>query len=678
MSGMLKVRLGRGARTLACRLDTHVETFPQCESVPMSGDAARKSACATASQSRDFNRALARSLMSLVLVAVCSAQQAPIEVHSPQGPATIRPYLAPIVTGVRLHNSARIVGLMRAGKLYLTVQDAIALAIENNLGLEINRYGPLAAKTALERALAGGPIRGVPSASAQVSSVNSGVGVNGSTASAGLSTGTGGGGGGGSGNAAIQQVGAITPNLDPVLQSTTTQAHLTQPQANTVLSQTNALVQSVRTTNTTLQLGLITGGVVQFRNYEQSLKENSPSDSINPAVGPHMDLTVQHNLLQGFGARLNDRSIRIGRLNVTASREAFRSQLLDLVANVVTSYWDLVAANDELQARQRAAENAQKFYEDTQKEITAGSIPRVELPRAAAEGATRQQDLIVARANVKQREDSLKEQLVRTSDPGLDAAEIVAVDQIRIPDTDDLPGLRDLVKTAMAKRPDVAVSNFRDQTAEMALAGTENPLLPTLKVTGQTYNRGAAGTPQPTSGAPANPYFTGGYGTALGQVLRRDFPSYSGQVTLSIPFGNRQSQGDYGIDQLQFRQSQVSGQRDMNAIVVDISARMSALRQARARHEAAVNTRTLQDQLLEADRKKFASGIATFNDIINDQRALIVAQIAEVNALAAYAHARVSLDQTLGETLERNGVTVDEGLSGAVRTVPPANAGEHR
>jgi outer membrane protein len=91
-----------------------------------------------------------------------------------------------------------------------------------------------------------------------------------------------------------------------------------------------------------------------------------------------------------------------------------------------------------------------------------------------------------------------------------------------------------------------------------------------------------------------------------------------------------------------------------------------------------VNTRTLQDQLLEADRKKFASGIATFNDIINDQRALIVAQIAEVNALAAYAHARVSLDQTLGETLERNGVTVDEGLSGAVRTVPPANAGEHR
>ncbi len=133
-----------------------------------------------------------------------------------------------------------------------------------------------------------------------------------------------------------------------------------------------------------------------------------------------------------------------------------------------------------------------------------------------------------------------------------------------------------------------------------------------------------------------------------------------------MPIGNRQAQGDYGIDQLQFRQSQVTSQRDINSIVVDISARMSALRQARSRYSAALNTRALQEQLLAADRTKFASGIATFNDIINDQRALVTAQISEVNALASYAHARVSLDQTLGETLERNGVTLDEGLMGKV------------
>jgi outer membrane protein TolC len=218
----------------------------------------------------------------------------------------------------------------------------------------------------------------------------------------------------------------------------------------------------------------------------------------------------------------------------------------------------------------------------------------------------------------------------------------------------------------MEKRPDVAVSRLRDRTAEMSLAGTENPLLPSLQVTGQTFNRGVAGTPQVSSGGTPNPYFVGGYGSALGQIFRRNFPNYSGGVSFSVPLGNRTAQGDYGIDQLQFRQSQISGQRDTNAIVVDISARVSAIRQARARHSAAVNTRTLQEQLLAADREKFSSGIATFNDIINDQRALVAAQISEVNALAAYAHARVSLDQTLGETLERNNVSLDEGLSGRV------------
>ncbi len=601
-----------------------------------------------------------------LFVAECGAQNLPFTIEKPSGSAILRPYRAPTVPEARLNNSGRLNSLLRAGKLYLTVQDAIALAIENNLGLEVDRYGPLLAQASLERAQAGGPIRGVPSASAQVSSVNAGVGVNGSSQSAGLGGGGGTSSSGSNGAAVIQQVGAITPNLDPVLQSTTTQAHLTQPQANTILSQTNALIQTVRTTNTTLQMGLLTGGIVQYRNYEQSLKENSPSDSLNPAVGPHMDLAFQHSLLRGFGVKLNDRGIRVAKLNTGGSLEAFRAQLLDLVANVLNSYWDLVSAGDEWKARQRSEENAQRFYQDTQKEIAAGAIPRVELSRAAAEVATRRQDLVVAQANLRQLENALKEMLVRTPDAAVEAAEIIPLDRIEIPETDDLPPLRQLVATAMAKRPDVAVSQVRDQTAEISLAGTQNPLLPNLQVTGQTYNRGVAGTPQVVNGESPNPYFIGGYGTALGQVFRRNFPSYSVSVSFSGSLGNRIAQGDYGIDQLQFRQSQITGQRDTNAIVVDISARMSALRQARVRHSAAVDTRTLQEQLLAADREKFSSGIATFNDIIADQRALVTAQISEVNALAAYAHARVSLDQTIGETLERNQVSLEEGLSGRV------------
>jgi outer membrane protein TolC len=443
-------------------------------------------------------------------------------------------------------------------------------------------------------------------------------------------------------------------------------AHLTQPQANTVLSQTDALVQSVHVYNTVLNQGLLTGGSLQFRNYEQYLKENAPSDVLNPAAGPHMDFTLRQPLLQGFGMRLNDRFIRIGQVNVAASREVFRSQLVDLVGNVLNLYWDLVTAKQEVTARQRALANAQQFHEDTQKEIAAGAIPRVELLRAEAELARTRQDAIVARNAAGQRETLLKEAISRTEDPLLESAEIIPLERILIPDSDDLPPLRQLVATAMEKRPDVAVSKYRDQTAEMALSGTENPLLPNLTPYVQTYNRGVAGTPQQVAGSGPNSYFVGGYGAALGQVFRRNFPNNIAGVNFGIPIGNRQAQGDYGIDQLQFRQSQLSGQRDTNAIVVDVSARVSALRQARARYAAATDTRVLQEQLLEADRKKFASGTATFNDIIIDQRSLVTAQISEISAQAAYAHARVALDQVLGDSLANNQIELNEALGGRV------------
>jgi outer membrane protein len=604
-----------------------------------------------------------RNLLTCFLVtAVCLAQDQPFAIEKPNLPVPLRSYAPPSVPVSRPGNSQRLHNLLRAGKLYLTVQDALALAIENNLNLEVDRYGPLLAQSALERVKAGGPLRGVPSASAQVASVDNGLGVNGSQQSAGLLNGGGGSNGGSTGGAVIQQVGAITPNLDPVLQNTTTFGHLTYPQPNTIASQTPSIVQSVHTYNTLLQEGLLTGGYVQYRDYEQYLNENVPTDTLEPAVAPYMSLAMRHNLLQGAGVKLNNRFIRIAQINAVASRETFRSQLLDLTASVLNLYWDLVSAHNELRIRQSALEASQKFLQDTQTEIAAGAMPQVQLPRAKAEAASSLQEVVVARYNVRQRETMLKDSFTRQADPEIEAAEIVALDSIQVPDSDDFPPLRELVSTAMKKRPDVAVSNFRDQTSEMALIGTENPLLPTAQIQLQTYNRGAAGTPQ----YQPNPYFIGGYGTALGQVFRRDFPSEQGSLSLSIPLRNRQAQGDYGIDQLQFRQSQVGSQRDTNQIVVDISNQLSALRQSLARHSAAKQTRILQEQLLAAERKKFSYGISTFNDIIVDQRALVAAQIAEVNASITYARARVSLDQVLGETLEKNNISLDDGLTGRI------------
>ena len=607
---------------------------------------------------------LPRIVAASVLLLSQLVAQDPVYIEKRQVPFIVRPYLPPTVPPPKLSNSNRIRGLIRAGKLYLTVQDAIALAIENNLSLEVDRYGPLLAQVGLTRAEAGGPLRGVPSGTQQISNVNTGLGVTGSTASAGLSGSGGNGGGGAGGAASIQQIGPVTQNLDPVVQSVMAFSHQTEPFANTVVSETTALIRTTHIYDTVLTQGLLSGGYVQYHANEQYLKENAPSDILNPAFDPIMDLYLQHNLLQGLGTGVNGRFIRVAKNNTGASLETFRSQLLDLVSNVLNLYWDVVSGRNDLQSRQHAVDIAQKFYEDTKTQIDIGTLASVELPRAQVEVASRQQDLIIAQANLRQQETLLKEAISRTPDPLVEEAEIVPLDRIEVPATDNLPPLRELVATALAKRPDIAVAKIREENAEINALGTENALLPTAQVFARLRNRGAAGTAQ--NPEEANPYFVGGYGTAMGQVFRRNFPSESGGAYIQIPVRNRQAQGDYGVDQLQLQQSRLSDRRDANQIVVDISNQATALRQARARYSQALATRKLQEELLSAEQQKFSFGVSTLTNIIVAQRSLVAAQAAEVASQSSYAHARVSLDQVLGETLEVNHVSLEEGLSGKV------------
>ncbi len=346
----------------------------------------------------------------------------------------------------------------------------------------------------MERLQAGGSLRGVTSGNSQVGQVASGQGISGSLASAGLSSSSGG-GGSSSGSAVVSQIGPVTANLDPVLQNTTLFSHTTSPQVNTVQSQTNALVDTSHIYNSTLQEGLLSGGYVQLSARESYLKENTPTDVLNPSVAPRGYIYAQHNFLSGFGVNVNSRFIRIAQKNAIAAQQTFRSQLLDLVANVLHLYWGIVADNEGLKARRRAQEVAQKFFEDTEKEIRIGEVPRVEIYRAQAEVATRTQEFTIAQAAARQQENLLRNALSRNGmeDPFLDDAEIVPLDTIQVPETDDLPLLREMVTTALAKRPDLKVVRIQLENAEISALGTANGVLPQLTGFAQAYGSGLAG-----------------------------------------------------------------------------------------------------------------------------------------------------------------------------------------
>lgn len=600
------------------------------------------------------------------LISQLDAQQPFVE--RPQNKIVWRPYMRPTVPPAVLTNSDRLRALIRAGTLYLTLQDAIALAVENNLDLQVDRYGPLRADWTVERQQAGGPLKGSTSSNGAGSITVSGQGVAGAESSAGVGGGSGGGGSSQS-NGSFTQIGPVTPNLDPTLTANNMQwGHRTYPQSNLQISGTEALVDVNHNFQPYVTEGLLSGGNLQFALQENYLKENSPGDIINPSLAPVAYAYIQQRLLSGRGVAVNARYIHVAQKQADAARVTFRSNLLNLVAQVANAYWDLVVDQEDLAAKQHARQFAEKFDQDTQREISLGAVAGVDLYRAEADLSTRNQDLAISQQTLSQQELTIKGLISRqgTEDPLIASVHVLALDRIEVPAADNLPPLRQLVATAMTNRPDVQLDKINDEVGEINALGTVNAILPSATVYGYTLNRAEAGGVNPISPVRPVPSQIGGLGNALGQIFTNQYNTRVAGISFSGPIRNRSDQADLGIDQLQLRQGDLVERRNRNDMVVSISNQMIALRQASARYRASVQTRTLQQTLLEQEQQKFRLGSSTIDLIIAAERTLASAQYAEISALRSYSQARVGLDQTLGLTLETNHVSVDEALKGKV------------
>jgi outer membrane protein TolC len=243
----------------------------------------------------------------------------------------------------------------------------------------------------------------------------------------------------------------------------------------------------------------------------------------------------------------------------------------------------------------------------------------------------------------------------------LAAAHIIAVDPLKVPETDDLPPLRELLATAMNRRPDVADAKMRAELAEMEASSISNGLLPSLQVFATSNNAGQTG--QAVPGANPTPYFVGGAGAALGQVFRRDFPNERVGVRFSAPLENTQAQADHAMDQLTHRQTQLNAQKIFNQLAVDVASQVMALQQARAQYQAAAEHRAIVEKLLQGEERRFQMGASTIATVVGARRDLATAQSSELAAAAAYIHNRIALDQGLGLTLEANHISVEDAVS---------------
>ncbi len=588
-----------------------------------------------------------------------------------------RPYEARPLAPVNVSNTSRIDALLRAGNLYLSLSDAIALALENNLDVEIERYEFSIADADLLRAHSGASINGIPTSVLPGVSTGANLALLGS-ASAGLAS---------NGDfSALALMGTPGLSFDPIVTGNLNFGHTTAPQSNTVTTGTTALVTTNKTANFGVSQSFLSGGTVSLAYNNIVQDANSYRSTVNPFTTSSLDLSAVQPLLQGFGFAQNNRTIRIAKNNLKAADFVFRQQLINTVANVVQLYWNLVAAISTVSVNQQAVAVAQKLYDDNKKQVDIGTLAPIEVVRAEAQLATAQQALVAAQSAVLQLESVLKSALSRNglaSQAILDA-HVVPTDPIRIPEVEAVEPIQDLVTKALDNRPDLAQSRIQIDNAQIALAGTRNALLPTLNATADMRSNALVGAQNtlvgpinPATGLVtpptiADPFFVGGYGSILAQLFGRSFPTYSVGLSLNIPLRNRAAQANVATASLNLRQSQLLVQRQINQIRVDVKNAMIALDQARAQYQAAVKGRVLQEQTLDADQKKLALGATTVYQVIQDQRDLTTAAAAEVTAQATYAGARVQLDVSTGATLANNNVMLDEARSGRVSRVSTA------
>jgi outer membrane protein TolC len=601
------------------------------------------------------------------------------------------------VPSPNLSNTPRISQLLQNGKLLLSLDDAIALALENNLDIAIARYNLNIADTDILRAKAGQSTRGVNTGVVQ-GTPGGGVGGLGTTTAGGGAGGTTtGAGGAGAGTSGIvtstSGVGSVVPSFDPVVTGSL-QFDRNRIQSSSPFSDpfTN---QNTTTADFAYAQGFSTGTNLNLGFNNSRTTTTSSVLKFSPSLTSGFRATVTQHLLQGFGFLPNTRFIRIAKNNREISDVAFRLQVISTVNQIQNIYWDLVNAYENVKVQQESVSLAEKTLSDNQKQVEIGTLAPIEVVRAQSVVATNQQSLIVARTNLELQQLLMKNALSRTLvDPALAEAAVIPTSTMVLPEKEPVVPIQDLINDALSHRPDLAESRIDLTNREITRKSAKNALLPSLDLFAYYGGSGLGGSQNPVNlcvnqspEQQARGFCTGpnpalggaviipaaspvGYGSTLNQLVDSTAPDKGVGLTLSIPIRNRSAQADQVRAELEYRQAQMRLQQLENVARIEVRNAQFALTQNRAAVEAARAAVELARQSLDAEQKKYSLGASTTTLVLQAQRDMAQAQSNLVSATSTYVKSRVELDRVTGLTLDHVGVLLADAESGGVTKMP--------
>jgi len=597
----------------------------------------------------------------------------------------LRPYQAKPVPGVNFQNSERIFELMRGGQIYLSLADAIALALENNLDIELERFLPRIAQTDIQRTKGGGLPRGLslvvnetppgiggpngPLLTTLTASTTPAGAVNTNFSDVALITEQ-------QNNLAIDggiplSPGPVIPQYDPSISALAGWGHQSTPEFDPLLvGTTNWLVENSFTGNAGFTQGFSTGAQLSMTFDNQRLTSNASRYTYNLLLSSSLGFTITQPLLRGFGIELNRRYIHITKNNAKIAELVFRQQVIDTVAGIARLYTDLVSLAEDVNVKSEALRLAERLYEDNKNKVDQGTLAPIELTRAQAQVAVARQALISAQGLVQQQELIVKTAITRggLANPAIRAAHLIATDSVTVPETEPGPPVEDLIVEAVQKRPDLAQAGIQVENSQISLKGSLNAIRPELDVVGTVQNGGLSGdvNAPAVALAPGATLYPGGYGTSLGQIFKNNFPTYTIGLQLTLPLRNRVAQADAVRDELQLRQTQTRRQQFEDQVRLEVADAYVAMQQAWEAYQAAVQSRVLQEQSVQVEQDTFDVGLATNYLVIQYQTYLAQARSTEVAAKGAYAKAKLALDRATARTLEVNQVSIEEAQNGRV------------
>ena len=518
-------------------------------------------------------------------------------------------YTSPRIRSLESRSEQSLDSLIKDGKLRLTDADAVRLALENNVDINVERYNPYFGIWGIDKG------KGVLNPSILFSSnVNR----------------------------------LVTPSSS-VLQGGVTLLNL----------------------STGYDLGIHKpfepGMDVDIEFKTNRARSSSFFSSLNPSFTNTLGITFTQHFLKDFGGISRGRFLRIARNSYSMSEDEFVARATDVITNVLNTYWELVFNEEDIKVKEASKKLAEVVLEQNKMQAEVGTMAQLDVVQAEAEVAARNEQLVVARYNRRITEDQLKKLISSRLDPGAIQGIVDPVTRPAIP-SQPSSDVTEAIRRALELRPEVKQSGRDLENRKINVDYTHNQLKPALDFVASYSQNGLGGLrvlrdySQGFVGAPVIGIVKGGFWDSLDSLFSRRYLGYTLGFTLRVPIGNDDARANNAQAQIQYKQGEELLRSLRQRIALEVRDAYDRMEMNRARVEAAEVTVRYGDKRLEGEQEKYSLGATTTRFILEAQRDLEDAQSRVLRAKIDLIKSRIAIDKAVGDTFAAYNIEVKDAL----------------